>query len=109
MNVSADRIKAGQPSGGSPTAVANNQGRPQNSPPVPPSGPPPGGPKGELSGLSTDDSKAEKIGALLDTDATEVRKVNSAAQLVKMFQEHGVDLNALRSVLNSGDLLDVAA
>ncbi|GIJ60882.1 hypothetical protein [Virgisporangium aurantiacum] len=103
-------IKSSQPAGGSPTAAANNQGRPQsqlNSPPPVP--PPPGAPKGELSGLSTDDGKAAEISALLDTDVEEVRKVNSAAELVKMFQDRGVDLTSLRSVLNNGDLLDVAA
>lgn len=103
-------IQAGRPAGGSPTAAATNQGRPAGPPPSPPpSGGPgggPGGPKGELSGLTTDDSKAQEISALLKTDVEEVRKVNSATELVKMFQDRGVDLTSLRSVLNNGDLID---
>ena len=102
-------IKSSQPAGGSPTAAANNQGRPAGPPPGPPPSGGPGGPKGELSGLATDDSKAREISALLETDVEEVRKVNSASELVKMFQDRGVDLTSLRSVLNNGDLLDVAA
>jgi hypothetical protein len=100
-------VRAGLPTSSSSTAeqIATNRERPQ----VPPPGPPPGGPKGELSGLSTDDGKVDRISSLLGTDAEEVRKVDSAAELVKMFQDRGIDLNALRSVLNSGDLLDVAA
>lgn len=49
------------------------------------------------------------MSSLLDTDAAEVSKVNSASELVKMFQDKGVDLGTLRSVLNNGDLLDVTA
>jgi hypothetical protein len=102
-------IRAGQPAGGSPTAAATHQSRPHEPSQSPPAGPPPGGPKGELGGLSTDDTKVKEVSALLNTDTEEVRKVNSATELVKMFQDRGVDLTALRSVLNNGDLLDVAA
>lgn len=72
-------------------------------------GPPPGGPKGELSGINSDETKLNRVSSLLDTDAGEVSKVNSASELVKMFQDKGVDLGTLRSVLNNGDLLDVTA
>jgi DNA-binding phage protein len=57
--------------------------------PTPPPGEAPGGLKGESSAV---------------TD-----QATSASSLVSMLQSNGVDLTQLRNVLNSGDLLDVAA
>lgn len=103
-------IQAGLPAGATESAqeIATNRGRPQGAPQGPPPGPPPGGPKGELGGFN-DEGKLAQVSSLLDTDVENVRKVGSASELVKMFQENNVDLGQLRSVLNNGDLLDVNA
>ncbi|WP_432824906.1 hypothetical protein [Dactylosporangium sp. CA-092794] len=90
--------------------AAIKAGRPSNAPANP-------------SGLS-DDELAEKIAdrkgspgrraglerlsAALDTDAGQLTSL-SAADLVKKLRSRGYDLDQLRSVLNSGDLLDVNA
>ncbi|GAA0451462.1 hypothetical protein Aca07nite_55990 [Actinoplanes capillaceus] len=81
--------------------IAATTGRPQ--------GPPPGGPKGEMGGLHASRTKLDRISALLETGADEVGSISSAQKLVSMLQDNGVDLNALKSVLDSGDLLDVVA
>jgi hypothetical protein len=72
-------------------------------------GPPPGGPKGELSGIGSSQTKLSGISALLDADPTEVESISSATQLVGLLRDRRVDFGALRSVLDNGDLLDVAA
>ncbi len=71
--------------------------------------PPPGGPRGANAGLR-DDTKLDQISQLLDMDSDDVTdQATTASALVGMFQANGVDLTSLRDVLNSGDLLDVAA
>jgi hypothetical protein len=45
---------------------------------------------------------------LLDTDSNDLTHL-TPNQLVQRLQTKGVDLDQLRSVLNSGDLLDVKA
>ncbi|WP_250009863.1 hypothetical protein [Actinoplanes sp. M2I2] len=77
--------------------------------PTPPPGAAPGGPKGENSCLR-DSSKLSRLSELLNMDSSSVTsQATSASSLVSMLQSKGVDLTQLRSVLNSGDLLDVAA
>jgi hypothetical protein len=101
-------IKAGRPSdapaspeGVSDEKIASGQ-RPQGPPP---GGGGPGGPGGP-AGLR-DSSKVQQLNTLLSSD-DDLTKL-SASQLVQKFQSKGVDLDQLRSVLNSGDLLDVKA
>jgi hypothetical protein len=99
-------IKAGLPSdatGATETAekIASSKGMP------PP--PPPGGPRGANSGLG-DEDKLNQISQLLDMSSGEVtEQATSATDLVKLLQSKGVDLSALKGVLNNGDLLDVNA
>ena len=64
---------------------------------------------GEMGGINTSQGKLDLISALLDTDSETISSISSAKQLVSMLQDKGVDLSALRSVRDSGDLLDVAA
>ena len=69
----------------------------------------PGGAKGMNSGLQ-DSSKLDEISKLLDTSSDDVSSsATSASKLVSMLQSKGVDLSSLKDVLNSGDLVDVAA
>jgi uncharacterized protein YidB (DUF937 family) len=78
-------------------------------PPPPPGRPMVGGPKGENTGLQ-DDTKLQQVSDLLEMDTEDVTdQATSAATLVSLLQSKGVDLKSLRSVLDSGDLLDVAA
>jgi hypothetical protein len=57
-----------------------------------------------------DEDKLSRLSDLLDMDADEVQsQAGSATDLVRLLQSKGVDLAALRDVLSSGDLLDVAA
>lgn len=73
------------------------------------SAPLPGDPRGENAGLR-DEAKLAELGKLLGMDAAQVSKrATSASDLVTLFKEKGVDLYALRDVLDSGDLLDVTA
>ncbi|MET7424549.1 hypothetical protein [Dactylosporangium sp. NPDC005555] len=72
-----------------------------------PSGPPPGGPRGGAAGLA-DESKLRQLSSLLETDSESLRG-SSATDVVKRLQDKGIDLSRLRSVLNSGDLVDYAA
>jgi uncharacterized protein YidB (DUF937 family) len=77
--------------------------------PTPPPGEAPGGLKGENSCLR-DSSKLNQLSELLNVDSSAVTdQATSASSLVSMLQSNGVDLTQLRNVLNSGDLLDVAA
>ncbi|WP_327003962.1 hypothetical protein OHA72_54420 [Dactylosporangium sp. NBC_01737] len=78
--------------------IAAQKGRP---------GPPPGGPRGGAAGL-TDESKLQQLSILLETDSESLRG-SSATDVVKRLQDKGIDLSQLRSVLNSGDLVDYAA
>lgn len=78
--------------------IAAQKGRP---------GPPPGGPRGGAAGLS-DESKLQQLSSLLETDADSLRG-SSATDVVKRMQDKGIDLSKLKSVLNSGDLVDYAA
>jgi hypothetical protein len=78
--------------------IAARKGRP---------GPPPGAPRGGAAGLS-DESKLQQLSALLETDSESLRG-SSAGDVVKRLQDHGIELSRLRSVLDSGDLVDYAA
>jgi hypothetical protein len=74
-----------------------------------PKPPPGGGPKGINSGVQ-DSGKLSQISKLLDTDSDTVSSsATSATDLVKMLQSKGVDLSALKNVLDNGDLVDVSA
>lgn len=70
-------------------------------------GPPPGDPRGGAAGLS-DPSKLQQLGTLLETDGESLRG-SSATDVVRRLQDKGIDLSKLRSVLDSGDLVDYAA
>ncbi|WP_305782416.1 hypothetical protein [Symbioplanes lichenis] len=74
--------------------------------------PPPGGPdgsRGEVAGLR-DSSKLNQLSGLLDMSEDDVTtSATSATKLVELLQTKGVDLGQLRTVLTSGDLLDVRA
>jgi hypothetical protein len=101
-------IKAGLPaeaaSGTDATETAEKIATTKGMPP-----PPPGGPKGEHTGIQ-DPDKLSRLSELLAMDTDDVTtQAASATDLVKLLQDKGVDLNALRSVLSNGDLLDVAA
>jgi hypothetical protein len=94
--------------------IAMTQGLPAGPPraesrgtgPVGP--PPPGGPRGQVAGLD-DAAKAGRLSNLLKVDAGELTgKVASGKELVDLMREKGVDLGQLRSILSSGDLVDVA-
>jgi hypothetical protein len=68
----------------------------------------PGGPRGHVAGLE-DAAKADRLGNLLEVDADELTsKVGNGKELIDMMRNKGVDLGQLRSILTSGDLLDVA-
>jgi hypothetical protein len=95
-------IKSGLPSDADAEKIAETKGMPQ----PPAGGHGPGGPKGMGSGLQ-DSSKLDAVKQLLDSD--DVSSSTSATDLVKKLQDKGVDLSALKNVLNNGDLLDVAA
>ena len=67
-----------------------------------------GGPRGHVAGLY-DGVKAGRLGNLLDVDADELTTtVGNAKELIDLMRNKGVDLGQLRSILPSGDLLDVA-
>ena len=86
--------------------IAARQGTP---PGPPPGGPPPGGPGGTPNAL-TDTDTLEKLSSLLETDAAELTEaVQSPKDLVELFRKKGVDISALRDVLNGqGNLVDVS-
>jgi hypothetical protein len=102
-------IKAGMPSPGAnglsdsdkdtvAGKIADQRGRPDGPPPQ----------DGNLNGLN-DSTKRDQINELLGGDAGGLDSVNSAKQFVELLQKKGVDLGALKNVLNSGDLLNVTA
>jgi hypothetical protein len=105
-------IKAGLPadatSGADATTTAEKIAATKGMPPPPP-GQAPGGPKGAHTGIQ-DQGKLSRLSDLLEMDTEDVTgQAASATDLVKLLQDKGVDLGALRSVLSNGDLLDVAA
>ncbi|MDT5042013.1 MAG: hypothetical protein QOE51_2998 [Actinoplanes sp.] len=109
-------IKAGLPSDASSsvnaTAMAEKMAT-QKGGPQPPSGHHGhgghGGPKGLNTGVQ-DPDKLQQLSQLLDSSTTDVSSsAASATDLVKLLKDKGVDLSALRNVLNSGDLVDVSA
>jgi hypothetical protein len=55
-----------------------------------------------------DDAKRQQLGQLLGTGSEDLTDL-SPNELVQRLQTKGVDLDRLRSVLDSGDLLDVKA
>lgn len=66
-------------------------------------------PRGENAGLR-DEAKLAELSKLLGMASADVSKQASRpSELVTLFKDKGVDLYALRDVLNSGDLLDVTA
>lgn len=68
----------------------------------------PGGPRGQVAGLY-DAAKAGRLGNLLDVDADDLTsRVGNAKELIDLMRDKGVDLGQLRSILTSGDLVDVA-
>jgi hypothetical protein len=71
--------------------------------------PPPGRPSSSVVG---NPSKLSELSKLFDLDSTGsdgLSSATNAAQLLSTLQQNGVDLSKLRSVLNSGDLLDTTA
>jgi hypothetical protein len=105
-------IKAGKPGNApaNPDGVSDDEMAEKIASGQGPQGPPPGGGgpggPGGPAGLR-DSSKVQQLNTLLSSD-DDLTKL-SASQLVQKFQSKGVDLDQLRSVLNSGDLLDVKA
>jgi hypothetical protein len=80
-------------------------------PPPPPGGGHggPGGSKRANTGV-TDSDKLGRLSELLEMDQDEVTgQATTATDLVKLLQNKGVGLNALRAVLHNGDLIDIAA
>jgi hypothetical protein len=68
----------------------------------------PGGPRGQVAGLD-DAAKAGRLSNLLDVNADELTsKVLNAKELIELMRDKGVDLGQLRSILSSGDLVDVS-
>ena len=104
-------IKAGMPTDATDATemaekIASTKGMP---PPPHGGGHHPGGPRGANTGIA-DTDKVKQISELLDMSSDQVTvQATSATDLVKLLQDKGVDLSALRNVLNSGDLIDVAA
>jgi hypothetical protein len=71
--------------------------------------PDPAAPRGANAGLR-DEAKLAELSELLGMNSSDVsRRATSASDLVALFKDKGVDLYALRDVLDSGDLLDVTA
>jgi hypothetical protein len=102
-------IKSGMPADKASGADADAMAEKIASTKGMPKPPPGGGPKGANSGIQ-DSSKLDGVSKLLDMDSDDVSsQATSATDLVKMLQNKGVDLNQLKSVLNSGDLMDVSA
>jgi hypothetical protein len=88
---------------GLPAGPPQGSGRPSG-----PGGPPPGGTRGQVAGLG-DAAKADRLGDLLEVDAGELTsKVANAKELIELMRDKGVDLGRLRSILSSGDLVDVS-
>ncbi|GAA3453121.1 hypothetical protein [Dactylosporangium matsuzakiense] len=118
-------IKAGKPGDApaGPNGVSDDDaaGRIAAQPGLPGGPRGPGGAGGDPGGGGSDGSegpaglrdgsKVQQLNALLGNggDAAGDLSKLSATDLVKKFQTQGVDLNQLRSVLESGDLLDVKA
>ena len=64
--------------------------------------------KGRTVGL-TDGEKTSRLSDLLQVDEADLTdKVANGKELLELLRDRGVDLGQLRSVLNSGDLVDVA-
>jgi len=120
-NVEQDRLIAAIKDGLPPDAAADAtraaeeiaaaQGLPAGPPraAAAPIGPPPGGgPRGQVAGLD-DADKADRLSNLLEVDTNELTStIASAKELVDLMQKKGVDLGNLRSILRSGDLVDIA-
>ena len=69
---------------------------------------PAGGPRGQVAGLG-DAAKADRLSNLLKVDSDELSsKVGNAKELIDLMRDKGVDLGQLRSILTSGDLVDVS-
>ncbi|WP_285474349.1 hypothetical protein [Actinoplanes sp. NBRC 101535] len=92
---------------GAAEKIASSDGATPPPPPPPPPAAPAG--RGENSGLQ-DKEKLQQVSDLLDMDTKDVtEQATSAAGLIGLMQNRGVDLTQLRSVLSSGDILDVKA
>jgi hypothetical protein len=95
-NVEDDRLVAAVKDGPPPDAAADA------------TRPPPSGQRGQVAALD-DAAKAGRLSNLLDVGADELTsKVGNAKELVDLMRERGIDLGQLRSILSSGDLLDVS-
>jgi hypothetical protein len=73
---------------------------------------PPGGPPKATDGKATavSDNTLNAVSSLLKgQDSSALTSITSSKQLIDFLQHQGVDLNSLRSVLNSGSLVDVTA
>jgi hypothetical protein len=71
-------------------------------------GQPPGGARGQMAGLA-DAEKASRLSDLLQVEETDLTdKVANAKELLALMRHKGVDPGRLRSVLTSGDLVDVS-
>ena len=64
---------------------------------------------GPGSSVVGDTEKLGQLSSLYDIDSESLNSASSAKELVDTLQQNGVDLGRLRSVLNSGDLLDTTA
>src|SRR4051812_31169315 len=71
-------------------------------------GQPPGGTRGRMAGLA-DAEKTSRLSGLLQVEETDLTdKIANAKELLELMRDKGVDPGQLRSVLNSGDLVDVS-
>jgi hypothetical protein len=62
-----------------------------------------------LSSVVGNQDKLSQLSTLYDIDAEKLKSASSTKELVDMLQLNGVDLSKLKTVLNSGDILNATA
>ena len=90
-----------------------NSYQPQMAPPAEAVRPAPPRPPLETRGENAvlkDPQKLDRLSSMLEMDSKDVRdQATTPSNLVSMMQDKGVGLDQMRSVMSSGDLLDVRA